>query len=230
MYNAGVYAKQGGDKLVVKTTGVIQWGESVDTVGLLAGGGTGASPLTTSEAGKNFFDLRTQSTDATGADSRGLYWRHYLAGAGGSGETGRLFTTVTGVGAVAAHGLHASVSLSGSGTIAGQATGVRATLHVPDAAMGGTVSPMIAEVWADGGSASVPAASNAFIRCVLGGTAGGVTTLNGNLNLLSIEGVTIGNAGDGKVVDAISGDKAVTHLARIRINGAAYYLMLRNAV
>ncbi len=228
-YHPKVYRDQGGNRQVVAAGGLLQFGDDVDTVGVLGGGGTNASPLSTSEAGKNFVDLRTKTTDASGGDSRGLYWRHYLSGAGGSGETIRAFTTVGAAGAVSAHGVHASVSFGASGTLAGEAAAVRGTFQVPNKQLGGTIAAVYSELWADGADSDVSGPAS-FLRCVLAGTAAGVTTLNGKAALLSLEGVTVGAAGDGKVVDAISEDKAVTHLAKILINNVPYYVMLRNAV
>lgn len=227
-YQSKIHRDQNGDRMVVDSGGIIQFGSTVDTPAVLQGGGTNASPLTTSTASKNFLDFRTKTTDATGADSRGIYWKHFLGGAGASGEAGRFYTSVDAAGGVGCHGIHASVAFGASGTLTGQAAAIRATLQVPNKALAGTSAAVYAEIWADGASSNNTGVM-AFLRCVLAGEATGVAALN-DVPLLSIEGITVGSAGDGKTVDAISGDKPVTHLAKIIINGTAYYLMLRNAV
>lgn len=232
-YQPLTFRTDGGNRMAVAPGGLLEFLRAVGTEtlvspALLFGGGSNAAPLTTSVAGKNFADLRTESTDATGADSRGIYWRHYLSGAGASGEAGRFYTTVAGAGAVGAHGIHASVSFGTNGTVTGQAAALRATLQVPNKALAGTSAAIYAEIYADGASSN-NTGTMAFQRFVLAGEATGVAALN-DVALLSLEGITVGSAGDGKVVDAISGDKAVTHLAKILINGTAYYIMLRNAV
>lgn len=99
-------------------------------VGLINGGGSSASPLTTSVADKNFMSYWTQST-ATSGDSRGLYWRHYLGGtiaATGYGDGIRAFTTVTGTGYSYASGLHATMQINADATVTGSGSGLRATL------------------------------------------------------------------------------------------------------
>lgn len=116
------------------------------SAGLFGGAGTTTSPAITSQAGKNFLDFRTRSTDATGADSRGIYWRHELTGAGASGETARFFTIVkTTTNANAAHGLHASMELADTGNVAGQGCAVRATLGAAAATrnVGGSQAALI---------------------------------------------------------------------------------------
>ena len=194
------------------------------TAALLMGHGTSASPATTSVAGKNFLGFFTQSTDATGADSRGMYLRHYLGGASGSGEAVRAFTTVNAAGAVGAHGLHGSVSFGASGTLTGEAAGVRATLQVPNATLGGTAGALFSELYAEGTSS---AASNAqFMRCVLSGNATGAAALEDAASLFSVEGGTIAS---GNIVQAKS-SAAVTHVIRVNIFGTPYYLMVSNAV
>ena len=70
---------------------------------LVFGVGLSSDPATTATANKNFLEFRTQST-ATSGDSRGIYNRLYLAGAGVSGESLRSFTTVSDVAAATAHG------------------------------------------------------------------------------------------------------------------------------
>ena len=116
-------------RLVPKSTGNVQLGATT-SVAVLMGGGTAASPLSTSTADKNFLGFWTQST-ATSGDSRGLYLRHYL-GAAGSGEALRVFGTATAANVATggtANGAHISFSLSGaSASISGQAHACRLTL------------------------------------------------------------------------------------------------------
>lgn len=100
------------------------------TAALVFGGGTSATPCTTSTADKNFLAFWTQST-ATSGDSRGLYIRHYL-GAAGSGEALRAFGTATAANVATggtANGAHISFELSGaSASISGRANAARLTL------------------------------------------------------------------------------------------------------
>lgn len=145
---------------------------------LALGIGATATRATTSTAGKNFVELRTEST-ATSGDSRGIYNRLYLGGAGVSGESLRSFTTVDDVAAATAHGAHISLNFGSSGSITGQGIGSRNTLHIPDAALsGGTYAALQAEIWADGSSSDISGTTaHGAIRVVIGGDETGAATV-----------------------------------------------------
>jgi hypothetical protein len=118
------------------------WGPTgaVSTTALLFGGGTAADPITSTLA-KNFVDFRTSnSVAASTGDTRGIYWRHTLTNASGSGETARFYTVNNGATATAVHGAHITAALGAAGNIAGLIAGVRATLGAAAATknMGGT--------------------------------------------------------------------------------------------
>lgn len=94
-------------------------------------GGTGTSDyMADATPGIKWLNFYCQST-ATSGDSRVLYARLNLAGAGtGAGEAVRAYTVVdaalTGGGV---HGIHASIALGAAGSEAGLSAGVRATLE-----------------------------------------------------------------------------------------------------
>ena len=106
----------------------------------------------------------------------------------------------------------------------GLASALRATYHVPSANLTGTNGAVLAELYADGANSNVTG-NHAFVRMVLDGNATGVGKLDDTADLISIGGVTVGA---GNIVAAKS-SAAVSHTARIRINGTAYYLMLSDA-
>jgi hypothetical protein len=93
---------------------------------LYLGAGNSTTALSTSTADKNFVGLFTKST-ATSGDSRGIYAKHYIEGAGGAGEAGRFYTMVTAA-AAQAHGAHITGQLDTGGQVTGQLCGLRATL------------------------------------------------------------------------------------------------------
>lgn len=231
--NVANYMEQGGSvwnigsggTLKVLSGGLLQFGTTA-SVAVMAGGGTSASPATTATADKNFLAFFTQST-ATSGTSRGLYLKHFLADTTPSGETLRALTEVDTAGATDAHGAHVGIQFGANGTVAGETAALRSTFAVPSKTLGGTNGSLYTEVWADGTSSDW--SNGQFQRYVYGGNATGITALDLTTALFSIEGGTIGTAGQGHLVNAISGDKAVTHLAKIRINGETYWLMLRNA-
>ena len=192
-----------------------------DSPALLFGGGTDASPISTSVAGGNFADFRTKSTDATGADSRGLYWKHYLSGAGASGDCFRSYTIVEGAGAVAARGQMSSVGFGTNGTLAGMATGFEGVLMVPNKTLGGTPSALQATVWAEG-SSSTGSGPVGFLRCSFGGDAAGAHLLAAQTGLVTIDGATIDT---GHLVHTSS--NTATHGINVWINGARYELLAK---
>lgn len=143
-----------------------------ETAALIFGGGTAALPVTTSVAGGNFADFRTKSLDATGADSRGIYWRHYLAGDSGSGECARFFTTAMAA-MNAIHGVHCSASFGTGGSLTGLAAGVRGTLQLPNAALAGTSAAIMGEVNAEGASSAIGGVTS-LLRLGTSGNATGM--------------------------------------------------------
>jgi hypothetical protein len=190
--------------------------------GTMLGSGTSAAPYTMTGASKSALSFYVTTAD-TADSNRTAYLRLYLTGAAAGGEAVRAFATGSGVGLTALRGIHASASISGDGTITGEMHAIKGTLHVPSSTLGGTTGGIVAELYADGASS---AASNiAFFRGVRSGTADKLLTAPA----MALDGITIGTAATGNTVDAISGDKAVTHLMLITLNGAPYYIMLRNA-
>ena len=114
---------ESADQLVLAGTATVQLagklnfglnGGAASASGILAGVGTTANPATTASADAKFIELRTQSS-ATSGDSRGLYWRHELTGAGVSGETIRAFTKLSSA-AATVRGAHISLDVNTSGS------------------------------------------------------------------------------------------------------------------
>jgi hypothetical protein len=144
----------------------IKFLDPTSTNGILLAGGTTADPISTGVASKNFIDFRTQST-ATSGDSRALYLKHLIAGAGGDGEAGRFYTVVAGVAAGgSSHGVHATGALDATGTSPGQLAGVRATFEVATStrSLAGTFAALIVE--SNVGTGVTLPGSNSFIRVV----------------------------------------------------------------
>jgi hypothetical protein len=130
--------------------------------------GTASAPVTTTTAANlsSFYG----STSATSGDTRLVYDKLTFTGAGGAGETLRAFSVVTGVGAAAGgtiNGAHISASINGSGTIAGAANALRATLGGTSTNPGGTLAAIQADSdFATGGTWT----NSSFIRFTNSGT------------------------------------------------------------
>jgi hypothetical protein len=191
--------------------------------GLLMGVGTTALPATTSAADNMFTELRTQST-ATSGDSRGLYWRHELKGAGLSGESVRAFTKVSAA-CTNARGAHVSLDVNTTGSVTGLGVGVDAQILVPNQALGGgTYAVVNSEIYSAGSSSSVAASNIAFFRAVACGDTTGAATVDTAGFLFSIQGLT---AGSGKLFQ-VNTAAAASHALKILIGSTNYYIMLTN--
>jgi len=231
-YSPGVYRKQGGNEFVIKFgTGIVQFGETPSISALLMGGGSNASPLTTSSASKNFLDFRTKSTDTTGSDSRNTYLKHTLSGGGDSGETLRAYTVLEGVDAIAARGAHVSLDFGASaGNASGEASVLKATLHVANKAFpaGGTYAAIVAEAYVAGNTSSLAAVTqHSLFRGTVGGP-GDATAKAKVKYFLALDGVS-----DAAGTMVHTGQSEPTWGAAcayigILINGQPYYLVAKD--
>ena len=186
--------------------------------------GSSTTPIKSSVADTNFMGFYVEN-DGVGT-SRGIYMRHYIGGAGASGEAGRFFTTENAAGGVGVHGVHASVSFGTSGMITGECAPVRATLQIPDrATLTGTLAALYPEIWAEGSSSSGAAATVlSFIRPVVGGDSSGASTLKGQAFLFDLTGV---NAGSGATYFIDTSKTALSGYGSIKIkcpDGATRYI------
>ena len=188
--------------------------------------GSTTQPITSKKANANFMGFYVSNSDATGGTARGMYMRLYLTGTSGqSGEAVRAFTTVNGTGAVGVHGLHASVSLGTSGTITGEASGVRGTMQIANKTVGGTVAGVLGELSADGTSSD--ATNAAMFRGTLSGDATGAAKLDDDAYFLTIDGA--GTTASGNIIQSSVTEANYGYSARCLVNGVVMYLMFATA-
>ena len=188
---------------------------------LLIGRGTSADPVTTSTAGKVFLEFRTETT-ATSGDSRCLYIRHALNGAGVSGEAIRAFSKITAV-AATARGAHISLDLDteNSKGITGLGAGVDAQILVGNGAApaGGTYAAVNAEIYSAGASSDMGAVTDlSFFRVSNGGHDTGQETVDDDAKLFSLYGFT---AGGGHLLDSTinTTDAQIDHTLKVYVDG-----------
>ena len=193
--------------------------------GIGPSGGTAADPIELGTTAKNWMDYRTRSTHTSG-DSRGVYLKHYLGGVGGAGEAARFVTNVqAAVGT--AHGVHNALEYAAAGTTTGQGIVSRNTFHVPGRALtAGTYAAVQAEIYADESGTVAGTTVLALFRAVLDGNATAVGLVDHGACLMSIEGNSI----DTGHIIAAKASAAVSHVARIKVNGVLYYIMLSNQI
>ena len=168
----------------------------------------------------NPIDSRGPMTVANSSDdTRALYARLYLATAAGSGDAGRFYATVLGVAAAGAFGIHATASLSATGTITGLMTGARATLGI--AAASRSLSGTFAALQVDsdiGTGTTMPAATTSFIRVA----DVGAVRIGALMDLADI------SDGAGGLFSAHT-TQSMTHSIKILYEGTAYYIMCTDA-
>lgn len=153
------------------------------------------------------------TTSATSGDTR-LTYQKLTFSSTGSGETMRAFSVVTGAGAAAGgtiNGSHISTSINGSGTIAGAANAIRATIGGSSTNPGGTLAALqLDSDFASGGTWS----NASFLRVTNSGT-GEV----GNFALMPAVSAT-------GVFRAKVGSPVVSHCIPVVSGGTTYYIMV----
>lgn len=194
MTNAGVVT-------VTKSTGVFAAGGKVtfykigsaeeSASGLLMGVGTSANPAASSTASAIFAEFRTKNT-ATSGDSRGLYWRHEINGAGAGGECVRAFTKVTAA-TTTVRGSHISIDLDAAGTCSGYGAAVDAQVMLGGAAYAGNYSAVNCELY--GNASATVTGRTSMIRAVINGDGTAVANINANAFFLDLTDVTAGTSG-----------------------------------
>lgn len=183
--------------------------------------GTSSSPLSTSTADYKFNEWRCKST-ATSGDNRLAYLRYDLDGAGGGGESLRALTDL-GAANGTAHGAHISLQAGATGYITGLGVGVRGQLYIKNEALAanGTYYGMQAEIYSEGATSSVAAATKvAILNIAATGNATGIATVK---NAIAFDGA----AASADVLNMFSSVSlaelpAGTVGIRCLINGTAY--------
>jgi len=201
-------------------------GGAASASGILMGVGTTANPAATSTADKKFVEIRTKST-ATSGDSRNIWLRHDIGGAGGSGECFRAITDLTAA-AATARGAQISLQPDDTGYVTGLGVGVDSQLLFGDAALaaGGTYAVSNFEVYSAGSSTDVSGCTKlSFLRLVNGGDATGAATVDTKSFIMELSGFT-GAAGVTKAISTTSlAELPASSIGlAIDVGGSRYYI------
>lgn len=203
---------------------------AANTDGGVIKAGASGSPIVEDTADMKFMSFYFDN-GATSGDNRGIYNKLDLTGAGGGGESLRSYTDIVGVAAGTAHGAHISLGMGESttgGSVTGLGVGVRATLGLPSVALaaGGTYAAMMPEIYSFGASADPAAVTEvSFIRFDNAGNATGMGKVDDKAFLMSLQGLTDGDAhvfSDGGAVTNYS----VTATLKVKIGGTTFYIPL----
>lgn len=231
---AGIWVDSDSNQLKINPDGTVRvvpsgvGGALADagaTAALLAGAGTSASPVITSDADKNFLGYWVSST-ATSGDTRGEYVRLYISGAGGSGEAGRFYTTVNNVTAATGgtvNGSHVSLSVTGaSGKISGSGNALRATLDfaASPTTIGGTVNVARFDTNIATGP-TIPTRTSFIAVDNLGSQK-----IDYLLNVTNPSTAMFANAGTGANSAALAGGGVAAKVLKCTVDGTDYWLPL----
>lgn len=165
--------------------------------------------------------------DSTG---RQIYNRLKITGAGG-GEAIRNYTVNYSVAPVdTVNGAHTSLGFGFNDTFYGNVTGLataeRHTLHIPAWAIGGTITSVQAEIYADDAASDVSGTAS-LIRAIIDGNGTGKATLGTKVALLEVVAAS-GAYNSGCLVSATS-DATMTAALKVKINGVVKWLPLIDA-
>ena len=195
--------------------------------------GTSAARIVEDTADMKFVAMYFDN-GATSGDNRGIYLRQYLTGAGGGGEALRVFTTVENVAAGTAHGAHISLNFGATGTVTGTGIAIRGTIHLPDVALASnvTMAAVQAEIYSDGDD-SDPGGSTilSYFRAVNGGNANGISDVDDDAVIISIQGTTAGAAkmfATGLTASTVYGNLSAS--LKVLVGTTTYYIPLATAI
>jgi hypothetical protein len=166
------------------------------STGLLLGGGATGAKVTTAAVDKKFAEFYTDTT-ATSGDSRGIYWRHYLSGAGVSGDAARFWATANAA-VAGCVGAHITASIAVGASVSGLMAGVRATLDVAAASrsVGGTITAL--QIDSNVGAGNTLPATASLIRLAKAGSVDVTTFMD-----ISDDQCLKGSAASGAATDAL---------------------------
>ena len=190
--------------------------------GLLHGSGASGANHALGATGDNAMEYYLNGTHTTG-DMRGMYLRLYFSGAGGSGESARIFSTINNVSVATGgtvNGAHISIGTAGaSAAVSGAANALRATFGIAAASttLGGTCS--VIQVDTDFDTAVTVPTDFAFLRL----TNTNTKKSNNFVRLPNVLAET-----DGLFAAHVT--QTMTHSIKIvSENGTDYYIMCTNA-
>ena len=131
---------------------------------------------------------------ATSGDARALYSFLTVSGAGGAGESVRGRTLISAAAAGSVHGGHFGVEFGAAGQASGQCAGMRATLMIPNSALGtGAYYGGMSEIYAEGASSDISGTTNHAIHAfVCSGNTTGTDTAEVALLFVGLETGTTG--------------------------------------
>jgi hypothetical protein len=183
--------------------------------------GTSGTKLIDDTANVKFYQQYTDCGALSGT-SQGMYVRHYVTGAGGSGQAFRAYGTVSDIAAADARGAHISLDFGATGTVTGSGQALTTTLHIADqATQGGTLSAITAEIYADGDTSDPSGSVLSCIRFSNGGGAG-KADIDDDCALLHID--TGFTDGTGNMIYTHNPGNTFSGSIKIRIGGATKWL------
>jgi hypothetical protein len=160
------------------------------TAGSVMQAGTSATPLVDDTADAKFLSFYFDN-GATSGDSRGIYLRQYITGAGGGGDAARFYQTVSNVAAATVRGAHISLDWGTTGSCTGLGAALETTLHIRSTAgMAGTIYSIKAAIHSDAATSDPVGASIAVFGVVNQGDSTGMVDVDTDACLFDFVGWT----------------------------------------
>lgn len=193
---------------------------------LMMGAGTSTSRVKTDVSGAKFVSVYSENSNTSDA-GYGFYWRHYVSGAGASGDALRAYGTVQNVAAGTVRGAHISLSFASTGTVTGLGVALECTLHIANqATQAGTLAPLKLAIHSDGSTSDPAGSALSYIRVDNQGDSTGGADVDDDAFLFDIQGHTIAT---GNMVAASTTEANYSHSIKIRVASTTLYLMCASA-
>ena len=161
---------------------------------------------------------------ATSGDARAMYSFLTVSGAGGAGESVRGRTLISAAAAGSVHGGHFGVEFGAAGQASGQCAGMRATLMIPNSALGaGIYYGGMSEIYAEGASSDISGTTAHAIHAFV--CAGNTTGTDTATCTLLFAGLDTGTTGGTDLVDTGPSNVTCDLKVRCMVNGTVAWLM-----
>ena len=198
---------------------------AANTDGGLVKMGTSSARIVQDTANYRFLNYNFDN-GATSGDSRGMYLRQFITGAGGGGDTARIFATVEDVAANTVRGAHISLNFGSTGTVTGLGVALECTLHIANqATQGGTMSPLKVAIHSDGATSDPSGSLLSYINVVNQGNTTGDDDVDTDAHLFNITGHAAGTGTFFQTVTTGYVLGEITNSIKINVGGTVYHLL-----
>jgi hypothetical protein len=199
--------------------------DAANTDGGIFKAGTSAARVIEDTANMKFMSFYFDNGAVSG-DSRGIYLRQYITGAGGGGDAARFYETVENVAAATVRGAHISLDWGASGSCTGLGVALECTLHIRSTAgAAGTIAPLKVAVNSDASTSDPVGASLSMIQVVNQGDGTGGLDVDTDAALFAFSGFASASGTANMVSSTSLAELPASSIGfRVTFGGAVYYI------